>query len=92
MRVVGRDSKQAADRLQAPGGVDQNVEAGRIDEAVSRELDEHLLVARSTSLVEHALEVGRRGEVDFAPDGHEACAVCERLDADCEREVANVKS
>jgi hypothetical protein len=59
--------------------------AGRIDEAVSRELDKHLLFARSTSLVEHALEVGRRGEVDFAPDGHEAIAVCERLDPDCER-------
>jgi hypothetical protein len=84
VRVLGRNSKRATALIQALRGLDENVQTGRIDEAVSRELDEHVSVARSTGLFEHALEVRRRGEVDFAPDGHEACAVPECLNVDCE--------
>ena len=46
---------------------------------------EDVSVAGSSGVVEHALELGCRVKVDFAPDGHEASAVCECLHGDRER-------
>jgi hypothetical protein len=83
--VLGCDSKRTTGRLQALGSLDENVEAGRVDEALSRELDEDVSVAGSSGVVEHALKLRRRVKVDFAPDGHEASAVCECLHGDRER-------
>jgi hypothetical protein len=82
VRVLGGDAKRATRGLEPLGSLDEHAEARRVDEAVLRELDEHVLVASSGGILEDSLEMRCRREVDFAPNRDEARPICERLDGD----------